>query len=86
MIFYGMTKTAQVAVARGLAESVAGTGVISELGSGGHDCQERQSETIISLKWAAIWVDWKPRHVSYELKGDHMNTIEIAKKLAELCK
>jgi hypothetical protein len=33
----------------------------------------------ISLKWAAIWVDWKPRLVSYELKGDHMNTIEIAK-------
>jgi NAD(P)-dependent dehydrogenase (short-subunit alcohol dehydrogenase family) len=27
MIHYGMTKTAQVAVARGLAESVAGTGV-----------------------------------------------------------
>jgi NAD(P)-dependent dehydrogenase (short-subunit alcohol dehydrogenase family) len=27
MIPYGMTKTAQVAVARGLAESVAGTGV-----------------------------------------------------------
>ena len=27
MIHYGMTKTAQVAVARGLAESVAGTGI-----------------------------------------------------------
>jgi NAD(P)-dependent dehydrogenase (short-subunit alcohol dehydrogenase family) len=27
MIHYGMTKTAQIAVARGLAESVAGTGV-----------------------------------------------------------
>jgi NAD(P)-dependent dehydrogenase (short-subunit alcohol dehydrogenase family) len=27
MIHYGMTKTAQVAVARGIAESVAGTGV-----------------------------------------------------------
>ncbi len=27
MIHYGMTKTAQVAIARGLAESVAGTGV-----------------------------------------------------------
>jgi len=27
MIHYGMTKTAQLAVARGLAESVAGTGV-----------------------------------------------------------
>jgi NAD(P)-dependent dehydrogenase (short-subunit alcohol dehydrogenase family) len=27
MIHYGMTKTAQVAVARGLAESIAGTGV-----------------------------------------------------------
>jgi NAD(P)-dependent dehydrogenase (short-subunit alcohol dehydrogenase family) len=27
MVHYGMTKTAQVAVARGIAESVAGTGV-----------------------------------------------------------
>jgi len=27
MVHYGMTKTAQVAVSRGLAESVAGTGV-----------------------------------------------------------
>ena len=27
MIHYGMTKTAQIAVARGLAESVAGTGI-----------------------------------------------------------
>src|SRR6202035_887193 len=27
MIHYGMTKTAQVAIARGIAESVAGTGV-----------------------------------------------------------
>jgi NAD(P)-dependent dehydrogenase (short-subunit alcohol dehydrogenase family) len=27
MIHYGMTKTAQVAVARGLAEAVAGTGI-----------------------------------------------------------
>ena len=37
MIHYGMTKTAQVAVARGLAESVAETGVTRELGSGGPD-------------------------------------------------
>jgi len=27
MVHYGMTKTAQIAVARGIAESVAGTGV-----------------------------------------------------------
>lgn len=27
MIHYGMTKTAQLAVSRGLAESVAGTGI-----------------------------------------------------------
>jgi NAD(P)-dependent dehydrogenase (short-subunit alcohol dehydrogenase family) len=27
MIHYGMTKTAQLAIARGLAQSVAGTGV-----------------------------------------------------------
>lgn len=27
MVHYGMTKTAQVAIARGIAESVAGTGV-----------------------------------------------------------
>ena len=27
MIHYGMTKTAQIAIARGLAESVAGTGI-----------------------------------------------------------
>ena len=27
MIHYGMTKTAQIAVARGLAEAVAGTGI-----------------------------------------------------------
>jgi NAD(P)-dependent dehydrogenase (short-subunit alcohol dehydrogenase family) len=27
MIHYGMTKTAQIAVARGLAESLAGTGI-----------------------------------------------------------
>ena len=29
MVHYGMTKTAQIAVARGIAESVAGTGVTS---------------------------------------------------------
>src|SRR5260221_13626247 len=29
MVHYGMTKTAQIAVARGVAESVAGTGVTS---------------------------------------------------------
>ena len=28
MVDYGMTKTAQIAVARGIAESVAGTGVM----------------------------------------------------------
>ena len=27
MVHYGMTKTAQIAVARGIAESIAGTGV-----------------------------------------------------------
>ena len=29
MVYYGMTKTAQIAIARGVAESVAGTGVTS---------------------------------------------------------
>jgi len=37
MIPYGMTKTAQVAVARGVAESVAGNRCHRELGSGEPD-------------------------------------------------
>ena len=35
MVHYGMTKTAQIAVARGIAESVAGTGVTVEQ----HSCR-----------------------------------------------
>ena len=46
MIHYGMTKTAQVAVARGLAESVAGTGVTVNSVLAGPTASEGASEFV----------------------------------------
>ena len=49
MIHYGMTKTAQVAVARGLAESVAGTGVTANSILAGPTASEGASKFVDSM-------------------------------------
>jgi NAD(P)-dependent dehydrogenase (short-subunit alcohol dehydrogenase family) len=49
MIHYGMTKTAQVAVARGLAESVAGTGVTVNSILAGPTASEGASEFVADM-------------------------------------
>lgn len=49
MIHYGMTKTAQVAVTRGLAESVAGTGVTANSILAGPTASEGASEFVDSM-------------------------------------
>ncbi len=49
MIHYGMTKTAQVAIARGLAESVAGTGVTVNSVLAGPTASEGASEFVDNM-------------------------------------
>jgi len=49
MIYYGMTKTAQVAIARGLAETVAGTGVTVNSILAGPTASEGASQFVESL-------------------------------------
>jgi NAD(P)-dependent dehydrogenase (short-subunit alcohol dehydrogenase family) len=49
MIHYGMTKTAQVAIARGLAESVAGTGVTVNSILAGPTASEGASEFVDNM-------------------------------------
>ncbi len=49
MIHYGMTKTAQVAIARGLAETVAGTGVTVNSVLAGPTASEGASEFVESM-------------------------------------
>jgi len=49
MIHYGMTKTAQVAIARGLAETVAGTGVTVNSILAGPTASEGASQFVESL-------------------------------------
>jgi len=49
MIHYGMTKTAQVAIARGIAESVAGTGVTANSVLAGPTASEGASEFVESM-------------------------------------
>jgi NAD(P)-dependent dehydrogenase (short-subunit alcohol dehydrogenase family) len=49
MIHYGMTKTAQVAIARGMAESVAGTGVTVNSVLAGPTASEGASEFVDSM-------------------------------------
>jgi len=49
MIYYGMTKTAQVAIARGLAETVAGTGVTVNCVLAGPTASEGASQFVESL-------------------------------------
>jgi NAD(P)-dependent dehydrogenase (short-subunit alcohol dehydrogenase family) len=49
MIHYGMTKTAQVAVARGIAESVAGTGVTVNSVLAGPTASEGASEFVDNM-------------------------------------
>ncbi len=49
MIHYGMTKTAQVAIARGIAESVAGTGVTVNSVLAGPTASEGASEFVEDL-------------------------------------
>src|SRR6266478_1547168 len=49
MIHYGMTKTAQVAIARGLAETVAGTGVTVNCVLAGPTASEGASQFVESL-------------------------------------
>jgi NAD(P)-dependent dehydrogenase (short-subunit alcohol dehydrogenase family) len=49
MIHYGMTKTAQVAIARGIAESVAGTGVTVNSVLAGPTASEGASEFVDSM-------------------------------------
>ena len=49
MIHYGMTKTAQVAIARGIAESVAGTGVTVNSVLAGPTASEGASEFVESM-------------------------------------
>jgi NAD(P)-dependent dehydrogenase (short-subunit alcohol dehydrogenase family) len=49
MIHYGMTKTAQVAIARGIAESVAGTGVTVNSVLAGPTASEGASEFVENM-------------------------------------
>jgi NAD(P)-dependent dehydrogenase (short-subunit alcohol dehydrogenase family) len=49
MIHYGMTKTAQVAIARGIAESIAGTGVTVNSVLAGPTASEGASEFVDSM-------------------------------------
>jgi len=49
MVHYGMTKTAQVAIARGIAESVAGTGVTVNSVLAGPTASEGASEFVESM-------------------------------------
>jgi NAD(P)-dependent dehydrogenase (short-subunit alcohol dehydrogenase family) len=49
MIHYGMTKTAQVAIARGMAESVAGTGVTVNSVLAGPTASEGASEFVENM-------------------------------------
>jgi len=49
MIHYGMTKTAQVAIARGIAESIAGTGVTVNSVLAGPTASEGASEFVESM-------------------------------------
>src|ERR1700721_3096884 len=49
MVHYGMTKTAQVAIARGLAESVAGTGVTVNSVLAGPTASEGASEFVDNM-------------------------------------
>lgn len=59
MIHSGMTKTAQLAIARGLAETVAGTGVTVNSVLPGPTRSE--GSEISSLRWRKIGVSRKPR-------------------------
>jgi NAD(P)-dependent dehydrogenase (short-subunit alcohol dehydrogenase family) len=49
MIHYGMTKTAQVAIARGIAESIAGTGVTVNSVLAGPTASEGASEFVENM-------------------------------------
>jgi NAD(P)-dependent dehydrogenase (short-subunit alcohol dehydrogenase family) len=49
MIHYGMTKTAQVAIARGIAESIAGTGVTVNSVLAGPTASEGASEFVENI-------------------------------------
>ena len=52
MIHYGMTKTAQVAVARGIAETTAGTGNYCEQRAGGSDAFRRRGSLHLATERA----------------------------------
>ncbi|HET9767220.1 MAG TPA: SDR family oxidoreductase, partial [Thermoanaerobaculia bacterium] len=87
MIHYGMTKTAQIAVSRGLAESVAGTGITVNSVLPGYTRTDRQEELAQAAslrtgrKAEEVLAEWAAAVPAGRLAEPH----EIAEVVAFLC-
>src|ERR1700732_4604600 len=80
MVHYGMTKTAQIAVARGIAESVAGTGVTANSILAG----PTESEGVGSFVEAMAKQQNKPKSEIERQFFDHVRPSSLLKRFASV--
>src|SRR5215210_90344 len=92
MVHYGMTKTAQIAVARGLAETVAGTGVTVNSVLPGPTLSEGVGDFISKMAGGAANPDLEQMgrefiaaHRPTSLLGRMATTQEVANMIAYVC-
>ncbi|MSP95605.1 MAG: SDR family oxidoreductase [Alphaproteobacteria bacterium] len=92
MIHYGMTKTAQIAVARGLAETVAGTGVTVNsvlpgptLSEGVGDFMKKMAKGVANPDLEQMGKDFIAAHRSTSLIKRLATTEEVANMIAYVC-
>jgi len=92
MIHYGVTKTAQIAVARGLAEAVAGTGVTVNsvlpgptMSEGVGDFMRKMAGGVANPDLEQMGRDFIREHRSTSLLGRMATIEEVANMIAYVC-
>ncbi len=92
MVHYGMTKTAQIAVARGLAETVAGTGVTVNsvlpgptLSEGVEVFMRQMAAGVANPDLEQMGRDFIREHRSTSLLGRMATSEEVANMIAYIC-
>ena len=92
MVHYGMTKTAQIAVARGLAETVAGTGVTVNsvlpgptMSEGVSGFMNKMAGGVANPNLERVGRDFIRKHRSTSLIGRVATVEEVASMIAYVC-